>query len=431
MHIPFIPCKNSSFKYLLIFLLLLIPIHTYATDTTDTNKLNHTQLIEKSFILDHYGSPYATSSWLIGSRNLLNELEDKYISDKAKDSFWVRWSTLVGNNLCNDLLMLFAHEVSGHGFRQRSFNKRVDGYGLSLLFGSIPCLFIPMNGLGAITHYNQFDELEERFTHTDRELLKAIAGNEANAVLANEFILKNFKIGSLDYRNYNLFFKAFTNLLGYILITDRPTLGNDILHYLSTLKLKYDSDRISLSTLRTNAAIFFLNPVLYVSIWSFYAQLFKKEKIFSIPRLTWKNIAYIPIIRIGLTPFGISYYLDNFINNQEKTFLISLNIGKSPFYTQYYGGVGCKTDELYTYKNYTLDLATNIWYQPKLVLEPADTVEDRNYWGGLVGIYNKFKINSYLSLHGNILYKTSGFLEGRIPGQGFICEAGFSLSYTA
>ncbi|ACE05734.1 hypothetical protein Aasi_0297 [Candidatus Amoebophilus asiaticus 5a2] len=424
------PYKASISKYLLIFLLLLIPIYTYAIDT-DTDTLKHTPLTEKSFILDHYGSPYATASWLRGSRNLLNELEDKYISDRAKDKFFIRWSTLVGNNLCNDLLMLFAHEVNGHGFRQRSFKKRVDGYELFLLFGGITSFFTPVNGLGAITHYNIFDELEERFTHTDKELLKIIAGNEANAVLANELLLKNFKAGSLDYRNYNLFFKAFTNLLGYIVIADNIILGDDILHYLSTLKHKHDSDKINLSTLRSSAAIFFLNPVLYVSIWSFYAHLFKKEKVFSIPRLTWKNIAYMPIIRIGLTPFGISYYLDNFINNQEKTFLISLNIGKSPFYTQYYGGIGCKTDELFTYKNYTLDLATNLWYQPKLVLEASDTLEDKSYWGGLIGIYNKLKVNSYLSLHGNILYKTSGFLEGMVAERGFIWQAGFCLSYTA
>ena len=423
------PYKASISKYLLVFLLLLISIYTYATDK-DTDTLKHTQLTEKSFIFDYYGSPYATSSWLRGSRSLLNELEDKHIAEKSKDNFWIRWSTLVVNNLCNDLLMLFAHEVNGHGFRQRSFNKRVDGYGLSLLFGGITSFFTPMNGLGAITHYNIFDELEERFTHTDRELLKTIAGNEANAVLANELILKNFKTGSLDYRNYNLFFKAFTNLLGYIVIVDNIIPGNDILHYLSTLKHKYGSDEISLNTLQSNAAIFFLNPILYVSVWSFYAHLFKKEKVFSIPHLTWRGITYMPLIRIGLTPFGISYYLDNFISNQVKTLLVSINGGKSPFYTQYHGGIGCKTDELYTYKNYTLDLATNIWYQPKLILESSDTLKDKSYWGGLVGVYNKFKVNSYLSLHGNILYKTSGFLEGMVAERGFIWQAGFSLNYT-
>jgi hypothetical protein len=429
MHISSTPCKANSSKYILILLLLLVPIYTYAIDTR-TDTLRRTQLTEKSFIFDHYGSPYATSSWIRGCRNLLNELEDKHITEKYKDNFLIRWSILVGDNLCNDLLMLFAHEVNGHGFRQRSFNKRVDEYGLFLLFDGVTSFFTPVNGLGAFTDYNLFDKLEEHFTHTDRGLLKSIAGNEANAVLANELILRNFKTGSLDYRTYNLFFKAFTNLLGYIVIADKTIFSNDILEYLSTLKLKYDSTKISLSTLKTNAAIFFLNPMLYISIWSFYAHLFEKQKVFTIPHLTWKSIIYMPLVRIGLTPFGISYYLDNFISNQEKTFLISINGGKSPFYTQYHGGIGCKTDGLYTYKNYTLDLATNIWYQPKLILESSDIVEDKNYWGGLVGIYNKFKINSYLSLHGNLLYKTSGFLEGIIAGQGLICEAGFSLSYT-
>jgi hypothetical protein len=332
--------------------------------------------------------------------------------------------------------MLFAHELNGYGFRQRSFNKRVDGYGLFLLLGGISSFFTPINGLGAVTHFNPFDNLEEILTHTniDRQMLKTIAGNEANAVLANELLLKNFKTGSLDYRTYNLFFKSFTNLLGYIAITNdgiSASTGSDVVNYLLALKYKYNSDRISLNTLRSNAAIFFLNSVLYVSVWSFYAHLFKKEKVFTIPHLTWRDITYMSLIRIGLTPFGISYYLDNFISNQGKTFLISINGGNSPFYTQYYGGIGCKTDELYTYKNYTIDLATNLWYQPKLVLEASDTLEDKNYWGVLVGVYNTLKINSYLSIHGNLLYKSSGFLEGVVAKRGFIWQARFSLNCTA
>ena len=429
MYTLFVSCKNSSRRYLLTVLLLLIPIYALAKDT---ETLKHTKVTEKSFIFDRYGSPYATSSWLIDSRSFLNELEDKHISDKSRDSFWIRWATAVGNNLYNDLSMLYAHEVNGHGFRQRSFNKRVDGYKLSIHFLGITPFFTPVNVLGGITYYNTFDELKDRTTKTyiDRNLLGIIAGNEANAVLANELILKNFKTGSLDYRDYNLFFKSFTNLLGYILFFGERNFGGDISAYLLQIKNKYDSDKISLNTLLLSTTTFFLNPMLYVSTWSFYAYLFKKEKTFIIPHLNWGEVTYMPLIRIGLTPFGISYYLDNFTSNQKQTFLISINGGKSPFYTQYYGGIGCKTDELYTHKNYTLDITTNLWYQPKLILETSDIIEDKNYWGGLISIQNKFKINSYISLHGNILYKTSGFLEGIEAKKGFIWQAGFSLNYT-
>lgn len=65
-----------------------------------------TSKLAKKIIFDRYGSPYATSSWLQSSRELLNKIEDKYVSQNAKNKFWVRWSSLVINNICNDLLML-------------------------------------------------------------------------------------------------------------------------------------------------------------------------------------------------------------------------------------------------------------------------------------------------------------------------------------
>lgn len=116
--------------------------------------------------------------------------------------------------------MLWQHEVNGHRFRMRSFNLEVSGYGLfPVLKKTVPSLVVsiltPINGLGAITHYKLKRELL-----VDEELLGTIAGNEANAILANEIILRNFKHRKLDYRDYNLFCKAFTNLLGYLVITD-------------------------------------------------------------------------------------------------------------------------------------------------------------------------------------------------------------------
>ena len=136
-----------------------------------------------------------------------------------------------------------------------------------------------------------------------------------------------------------------------------------------------------------------------------------------------------PLVRIELTPFGIGYYLDNFISNQKQTFLIGFNIGKSLFYKNFHGGFGGKTDELYTYKKYSLDISANLWCQPKLLLKDEDILEDRNYWGGLLGIHNKLKINSYFSLNGAVLYKTSGFVEGLVEGDGFIWQAELSLNY--
>jgi hypothetical protein len=325
--------------------------------------------------------------------------------------------------------MLWQHEVNGHGFRGRSFSKQIKGYSLFPLLGDIVpsgiiSVLTPINGLGGVTHYG----FNAKKLSIDEYLLRTIAGNEANAVLANEMILKNFKRGTLDYRDYNLFFKVFTNLLGYLIVTDPSRSGDDISHYLKLINHKYSSGSLSLTDLRLGAIVFLLNPMLYNSIWSFYAYAFKNEREAKIPFLTWDQITYIPLIRMGLTPFGMIYYLDNYVGYQDKTLLVSLQAGKLPGQQKYFGGIGCKTDGLYHYKRYGLDLMVNLWHQPELLLKDTDLVKDGNHWGGMLGVHNKLKINAYLSLHGALLYKSSGFIEGIVAQGGFIWQAGFSFN---
>ena len=106
------------------------------------------------------------------------------------------------------------------------------------------------------------------------------------------------------------------------------------------------------------------------------------------------NIAYMPLVSMALTLFGIAYYFANYIGHQAKTLLISLNAGSAPFYTNCYGGLSYKTDELGAYKRYVLDIEAGLWHQPKLQLAATDKLVDKNYGGGLLRLHNKFRINS-------------------------------------
>ena len=111
--------------------------------------------------------------------------------------------------------MLIQHEVSGHGFRQRSAGREVGGYSLSFIINNHPAslliaLVAPMNSLGGATHYKPINKK----LSLDDKLLGCIAGNEANAVLANELILQNFKHRKLDYRDYILIVKEKAKFFG-------------------------------------------------------------------------------------------------------------------------------------------------------------------------------------------------------------------------
>ncbi|MEM7055780.1 MAG: hypothetical protein AAF392_02770, partial [Bacteroidota bacterium] len=225
--------KKLTRQLTLVCLCLGVPWYAYALGKPCyKHPTSKQEGIAKTWLFDRYWSPYAAASLLMSTRACLNAVEDQWLLDRAGHSLGVRYTTAVINNLVNDLVMLTAHEVNGHGFRQRSYNKPVAGYGLSPKFKLITPFFTPVNGLGGVAYYTIWYSPET----ADLELLLAIAGNEANAILAHEILFKNFKVGYLDHRDYNLFFKAFTNLLGYLMVTSPDQPGDDIQTYLHTIQ---------------------------------------------------------------------------------------------------------------------------------------------------------------------------------------------------
>lgn len=123
------------------------------------------------------------------------------------------------------------------------------------------------------------------------------------------------------------------------------------------------------------------------------------------------------------------YYVDNYISHGDRVFLVSISGGQSPYYTRGYGGVRLQTAQLCTYKNYGLDVIGSLWCQPRMQQNADDRVEDKNYWGGLIGIENRLKLGNYFALHASIIRKKMGFVEGIIDNGGYIIQAGFSLRY--
>jgi len=378
---------------------------------------------DKEFIFDRYGSPYSSSSMLISSRALLNEAEDCVFCTKhAQYGIWSRIATTVLNGICNIFSVVANHEVNGHGFRARSLGVPVSHYSFHFL------------GLGGTTHFKPYFTQEPVAVILDKQLLITIGGSEANHVLALELLFKNFKNLSLGSRTYGLFCTSYNDLTSYILGTffseaARNVSGNDIVSYIEDINCKHNTDGIDIDKLMKGSLVFLCNPILYISLWAQLDYLFTGKDTFTIPHLKLAHINYMPLIRMGLTPFGPTYYLENYIGHGNKTFLVSISGGHSPYYTRGYGGIQLQTARLWTYKNYGLDVIGNLWCQPKLQLKDQDQCEDQNYWGGLMGINTKFKLGKLVSLNASILYKDTGFVEGIVANSGLIFRGGFSLHY--
>jgi hypothetical protein len=387
---------------------------------------------KKEFIFDHYWSPHSSSSILISSRALLNEAEDFVFRAKhAQYSVGGRIATTVLNTVLNCFLVVVNHEVHGHGFRARSLGITISRYSFSLN--------------GGATHYY----LQPLLTPYDERLLVTMGGIEANNVLAQQLLFKSFRELSLDRRTYDLLLSAYWDLPGYVLLTHfsdtaRNSPGNDISCYIKEINHKHSTNGIDTDKMVQGILVYLCNPVLYISLWTQLDDLFTRKDSFRIPHLKLGHTNYMPLIRMGLTPFGLVYYLENYIGHGNKTFLVSISGGHSPYYTRGYGGIQLQTDELWTYKNYGLDVIGNLWCQPKMQLRingqiegencwdrlmriHSNQIEDKNYWGGLVGINNKFRFGKLIALNASISYKTAGFIEGIVANSGFIVSAGFSL----
>ncbi len=404
-------------KLVLGGMFLFLPFSLYAAN--DSTKKLRKRPYEKTFLIDRHGSMYTGASLLLSTESFLIEIRD-YLLPAKKPNFWANFGAgLVDCYLTIQLTSLY-YEMFGYGFRVRSLGGTVQKYQWGWLgFEAISSKFYPHAAY-------------------DIPLLIDAAGYEASQVLMQEIVLSSLKNSPLNSNANLIYTLSYLSKLAFILNGNGVLIGifggdnrslDSKQDYLGHINAKHQgaADKIKLSDLQLPGLI--LIPDVLIGIMAYYSLDQEARKQPGTSFFQWKDIAYRPFLTAQFTPFGIAYSMHNYLRHQERIFLLSFNLGKSPFYTSYYGGLGGKTDGLWKYKNYALDLAAHLWYQPKLLLQATDVSEDKNYGGGLVGIYNKFKINPHFSLYGAMLYKTAGYLEGMVAQKGFIWQAGITVSY--
>jgi len=395
------------------------------------------------FPLDAHQSPYTACSWLLSTRTLLNTLEERNQTTRDSLTPLQRWALAILNNLSNSFLMAVNHEVYGHGFILRSLKKPIQKY----RFFNSPqhilstLLILPIGGLGAYTKVKE----DLLFSH-DEALLFNIGGSQANSILANEILLRNFENAGFNHHHANLFLRSFLDLPFYVLNTwEKSQARNDIHQYLSALDEKYrhkhnysfKPEAISLNHLKKTSLLYLLNPIVYKAFSSFYDYITKGEKEVYIPHFRIGKAKYMPLIRIGLAPFGILYYLENYLHVAKRTYVFGLRGGKSPFYKTLYGGFSFKSKGLLQHHPYTLDPFFNIWYQPNLYLSLSaykkalrnNKIDYRTGFGYLGGLKGGIQLNKHTGIDLTVGYKTMGFVEGAMPQKGLLLSGGISFHY--
>ncbi len=374
-------------------------------------------------------SPYSGGEDVLFAHRILERTEGYFIgkspiyySKQAAARMW-RLSELVFIWLpINYLATVVQHEVFGHGYRLRDTPRaHVSGYH----FGTPP----PYGSGGGATSYYY----STNFTTTEATSA-AMAGVESTAILAQITKLKWLQANWIDPRQSVLYLLCQQDLNLYIgtLKTQGSLDGHDINDYIHSLNYTYPSNFLSGARLRSLSWINLGDPFTFYSIYSWFHYLSsgKESKIPMIPVWDW---GYLPGVRLGLTPFGPEFFIENYLLKRNKPVYFYVKGGEHAK-NDYYG-LGFFAPSIWNIHRWSFGARFDAWRQPKLLLTPGNvSIYDINFdvkpdkHDPLYPYSEQFKVR--YGAAGSILFayqsKRSGFeTEFGYKAQGFL--PGYSL----
>lgn len=383
-------------------------------------------------------SPYSGGEDLIMAHHLLSKGEDKMINRppaiKSVKHGFCRFFDLLMWNIIDSYLMIFQHEIFGHGYRIRDLGHK---------YAKVTRYKFSWDG--AETHY----AITERLT-SSQETAIAIGGVEATAIMANRIRLKWLHPRKMEARESILYINSQHDITDYIQSLKDYTAptpeGHDISGYLFFLNATYNESHLSKHDLRNRVLINYLDPFTWFSVYS-QIKFIVNGKPFRIPMISIGDYKYLPSIRLGLTPFGPEYFLENFLRTKDKKGVYFYLKFGSHSHNNYYG-LGIECPFLFTWQGLKIGGRLDGWREPKVLfkagalqawqIEDADTIpplySSKTLHKKLVGLALSLiaekqikKSNSYFYIQPG--FKTKGFLPGEALRASPILRLGLSFNF--
>ena len=328
-----------------------------------------------------------------------------------------------------NLAVVTEHEVFGHGYRIRDISNsivKVQGYKIDLPF--------PYGNGGGAT----FFEYNEKLTSFQRSAI-SIGGVEADAIFANRLKMKFVSDQVLDPLKAILYLNSYHDITVYILSMDIDPFitqdGHDIENYIFWLNNSYYDKNLSKSELRKQVLINFADPFTYYSFGSYFYYIFT-GKTLHMPMINIKNVKYLFNARIGLAPYGVEYYLDNFFSYKNRPIYGYLKGGR---YQTSYFGAGIDYPTFYINGENAFGFRIDVYYQPKMYFKSGSTTYEevqigysnqdlnKNIFGSSIYFLYDRKIPvKDMSFHLELGYKTKGFIQGESLRDYFNFRIGFA-----
>lgn len=308
------------------------------------------------------------------------------------------------------LLSLFQHEYFGHGGRLRGLGFRDIGYHFNLP---------PPYGNGsASTRAN----LHGATPSTPEFLSFYEGGIESQAMLNRSLALRWMAADEINYRDAVLYYLSLSGNINYIKSTgeglSKP--GSDPELYLKSINAQFGFTdvknlKMSVASFKSKINLSYGNPFYYFSIYYFLRTYLWDGKAAShFPALHFGQVRYLPVLRTGLTPFGLEYHLENYLRFGETVSLVDIRIGDQTFYSSW-GGIGVTLLNIVGWKRYFSDLDVHVWSQPKLLLNGTPGSVKGGGLGGAFSVREYYDFSETLNPLSAVIelgYKSVGFLEG-------------------
>jgi len=321
-----------------------------------------------------------------------------------------------------ELLLVFNHEVFGHGGRLRErFHGPIE-YHIE-----VPA---PYGGGAGSTLFVLDRE------PTPYELLAVSAGGmESTSVVASIVAERAFIDGRMNPRDALRYLIFEYDTQGYIASTDAngEEPGHDVGDFLRTyneLAVTAGASALTTRQLRRESLAGLANPMGAYALFGIARYWWNGNTEIGVPTLSIAGVRYLPLVRYRLTPYGTEWSLVNALGGRVRSMEIELRVGRSPLETPW--GIGVRQRSVAKLAGWTVDAAVDVWRQPPVAgTDPRQVAFDLRTGTRVRGRASHPVIPWFSASRASLVVEVGAKSPGYVPGEplrgGIVARAGIGV----
>jgi hypothetical protein len=399
--------------------------------------VNGQQRERHAIVFDKYMTPAAGAETLVTIQHLLASAEDRWLPIKIGEErtkpalalgILYRGGKFMALDVPQDhLLMVFAHEIFGHGARFRELGEGRIGYGFDAP--------IPYGSGDAFTSF------KGEFPVSPLAMLNVSAsGIEAQHVLADAITSKAVERGRIHYREAWLYFESRITGMTYILTASPHSAeGHDVADYLERFPeaCMQPCEALSRRYMQRRALLALADPLLYYAVYGFAGSYIGGGNTTGpLPMIpVGRRMKVLPSLGFALAPYGSEWMLRTAFQSGRSATGEGLRITRVMMRA---GNTGASTTlafgvtaaDVARLKGLSVDAAFDLWRQPPLL---ADRTSEplRTGAGGnatiVVPLPSRWRSEWVKGIHVTAGYKSEGFIPGEQLSGGMILRIGLTV----